>query len=305
MSSQQQNQDQNSGSGQIAEPQNTADPQQNEKHGDMPPEGPFINDGDPKHEGLREVGSHLLPREKRFGREIAFGLQQTLACWATDFIDPYIGKWYQNKYGNKAHEVTSKHTWGGEIFGDSAAFFVYIGAKRLFTRPIDAITKYVKKAADPVLDPLAARSLRDWKKREGLSDGDVRYRQKIEEYEQFQAENIVDSSIIAASSTLINVGTQRALGNKQAFGLILTSKVIGAALTMGTMLGLRTALPTSMKTLDDELGDRYFSKAIRGTQRLFGAEVDAPPAPVHDSQESAASHVGRLAAETKNTWEKS
>ena len=219
-----------------------------------------------------DIPSRKLPSDKRFGREIAFGIQQTLACWATDFIDPYIGKWYQNKYGNKEHEVTAAHTWGGELAGDSAALFVYLGAKRFMSKPIDAVTHCVKKVTAPLYEKVGKKSLEQWRQEKHLETSDPLYRKKLESYQEFQAENLVDSTIIAGSSTLINVGAQRALGNKQAMGLILTSKIIGAGLTMGTMLGLRTGLPDSTRTLDNELSERYFSKVVRKVQKVAGVD---------------------------------
>ena len=243
-------------------------------------------EGQPLTDSGAEVPSRLLPADKRFGREISFGIQQTLACWATDFIDPYVGKWYQNRFGNKQHEVTNAHTWGGEVMGDSAAFFVYLGAKRMLSKPIDAMTQLAKKATDPLYDRMGRKSLKDWRKEHHISKDDPRYLQRLENYKEFQAENLVDSTIIASSSTVINVAAQRALGNKQGIGLILTSKLIGAVLTMGSMLGLRSALPESTKTLDDELSERYFSKVVRAVQRLMGAAEDKPELPDPDDEHS-------------------
>lgn len=246
--------------------------------------GVLQDDADPVNEGpdaenlpLPEVGSHTLSKSKRFGREIAYGIQQTLVCFATDFIDPIISKWYQNKYGNKEHEVTNKHTMGGEVIGDFAALGVYLGAKRMFQKPLDALIAGVKRGMNPLLTKLGKTSIKDWQYREDVDEDSRRYKIKLEEYKQFQAENIVDTGIIAVSSTAINVGAQRWLGNKQDFKLIFYSKVIGAALTMAGMLGLRGVLPDTTKKLDDELSERYFSKVIRRVQKAAGAEEEVDP----------------------------
>lgn len=229
------------------------------------------------HSSELDLPSRLLPSDKRFGREIAFGIQQTLTCFATDFFDPWIGKLYQNKFGNKEHEVTNAHTWFGEIVGDLSALGVYLAAKRFFSKPIDGLIATVKNTFDGRLTKMGKRSLESWRQEHHLTEDDPRYKRKLENYKEFQAENLVDTTIVAASSTIINVGAQRAVGNKQAYGLILVSKLIGAAATMGGMLGLRTLLPQSTHMLDKELSDRYFSKAVRGTKRAFGVKNDEGP----------------------------
>lgn len=243
-------------------------------------------------EHASDVPSRELPRDKRTGREIAFGIQQTLACWATDFIDPYISQWYQNKYGVKEHEVTAKHTWGGEVIGDSSAFFVYMGIKRLFTAPVDAAIALTKKVCDPLLTKVGNKSLKGWARERHISTDDPAYQAKLDSYKEFQAENLVDTGIIAASSTVINVGAQRALGNKQGLGLILVSKLIGAVATMGSMLGLRTALPNATKALDDELSERYFSKVVRGVQKVFGVSENK-----HEAKPAITADVSPVAEE--------
>jgi hypothetical protein len=209
-------------------------------------------------------------KDKRFGRQVAFGIQQTLACWATDFIDPPVSRWLQNNFGNKDHHVTHKHVWYAEALGDTSAFFSYLAIKNLFAKPVDWVIGGVKHALDGRLEKLGKKTLKQWADQHHLTEKDARYQQKLEDYKQFQAENLVDSTIVASSATVANVLIQRKLGNQQTYAVILGSKLVGAAATMGVMLGLRTTLPTSTKALDDELSERYFSKLIRWTQRQFG-----------------------------------
>ncbi len=222
-----------------------------------------------------EVPSRELPNDKRTGREIAFGIQQTLACWATDFIDPMVGKWFQNKHGNKDHHVSEKHTWGGEFAGDSAAFFIYMGIKRLLGKPVDMVTAGVKHAFNPLYDKLGRKSLEQWRKDQHLEYDDPAYQRRLDLYKEFQAENWVDSGIIATSSTAMNVAVQRKLGNRQPVHIILGGKLIGTAATLVAMLGARTAAPDAMRKLDEELNERYFSKVARGVGAAFGVAPDA------------------------------
>ncbi|MFO0388569.1 MAG: hypothetical protein ACK502_02460 [Alphaproteobacteria bacterium] len=228
----------------------------------------------PTETNTSDIPSRDLPKDKRTGREISFGIQQTIACWATDFIDPAVGQWFQNKHGHKHHHVSAKHTWGGEIAGDSAAFFIYMGVKRLFTKPMDMFTAGVKHALNPVYEKLGRKSLEQWRKAQHLEVDDPAYQKKLEAYKEFQAENWVDSGIIATSSTAMNVLVQRKLGNHQPIHIILGGKLIGAGATIASMLGMRTAVPDATKKLDEELSERYFSKIARGVGKIFGVSPD-------------------------------
>ncbi|MGE0754031.1 MAG: hypothetical protein AB7L92_02600 [Alphaproteobacteria bacterium] len=253
---------------------------------------------------------HRKERDKRVGREVAFGIQQTFACWVTDFIDPPVSKWFQTKFGDKNHKVTHKHVWYGEFAGDTAAFAVYMFAKRVLTKPVDATIAAFKSSADPMLTRMGKKALKPWAERKHLTPDDPRYQQRLQEYKQFQAENVVDSAIVASSSTLLNVATQRhLLHNHQPIKVILASKLVGAASTVALMLGLRAAVPDSMSSLDDELSERYFSKMIRHTRRMFGLHYDPPvavPAPADAASlfdEDTRRKLWRMVAQHKNIAE--
>ncbi len=225
---------------------------------------------------LPDIASKDLPRDKRTGREIAYGVQQTFACWATDFIDPPVSKWFQTKFGSKSHDVTHRHVWGGEFLGDTSAFFVYVALKRFLYKPIDALIGGVKSAFDNRFTKMGEKSLALWRQHEHVGENDPRYKQKLEAYKHFQAENLVDSTLIATSATLTNVGFQKMLGNGQNLRVILASKIVGAIATMSVMLGLRSRFPTATRTLDEELDDRYFSHAVRIAKRAIGVKEEAP-----------------------------
>ncbi len=221
----------------------------------------------------KDKESAHLPRdeERRFGRNIAYGIQQTIACWATDFIDPFVSKWYQNRFGNKHHEVTNKHTFGGEVVGDTAAFGVYIAAKQVLGTPIDAVVDVVKNTSDGMLTKLGKKALKPWAQAAHISEDSPAYQKKLNAYKNQQAENMVDSAIIATSATGLNVGAQRYMfGNKQGLGVILASKIVGAFMTMGVMLGLRTGIPTTMDTLDNEIENRYVTPITKHAKRALG-----------------------------------
>ncbi len=206
---------------------------------------------------------------KKIGKDIAFGTQQTIFCLMTDWIDPIVGKWWQKKYGIKEQEVTNAHVWGGELIGDLSGLAVFVALRHVFRGSFDTLTRGVERLANKPLERLGQKQLRLWAKEHHVKEGNALYQQTLEDYKQFQASNIVDSTLLAASSSVINVASQKMLlGNEQPFKVIVASKLIGTVATMGTMLAARTLLPDSTKTLDNELNNRYFSKFVRKIERL-------------------------------------
>jgi hypothetical protein len=220
---------------------------------------------------------------KQTARDIAFGVQQTFACWATDAIDPPLSKFIQNKVFQSGKDVTNAQVWYGEIVGDSAALFEFLAIKKLFRKPIESLTQSVRGMFSGTFERSGHKHLQEWALKEHIKQDDPRYKAALDQYTNFQAHNAVDSTIVATAATLSNVGVQKYLGNPKRFYEILVSKMAGAAITMGLMIGVRTAVPHSAQRLDDELSSRYFSRVTRFLQRVAGVapgtqgtETDAP-----------------------------
>lgn len=217
------------------------------------------------------------PASKKLGEDISFGMQQTFACWATDFIDPYIGKWIQDKYKDDKHNGTLAHTWGGEIVGDSAAFVMYLGVQQLAPEPVHWLKRAAKACLNPLYEWTGRKHLKQWAIHHDIDEDSDAYKRKMEAWKDFQSDNFAKSSVITVSSIAANVATQKLMGNTHKLSIITASKVIGAAITMSTMLGVRFVIPKTTQQLDEELSDNYFAPLIRKTQKLFGTRPDPVP----------------------------
>ena len=227
-----------------------------------------LSDADVKHP------SHS--KDPKLGEDIAFGVQQTIACWATDFIDPYIGKWFQDKFKHHQHHGTLAHTWAGEIVGDTAAVFSFLGVRLFFPQSIEWMKHSARYLGDGLYTNLGKKSLRGWAAKHHVGMNSAVFQKKLEEWKDFQAENIAKSSVIAVSSVVFNVLTQKTIGNTHTIPVITAGKLVGAATTMATMLGFRAFLPDATQKLDDELNERYFDPLITKIQRWFGTGSTPP-----------------------------
>lgn len=215
---------------------------------------------------------------QKFGEDIAFGVEQTIACWATDFIDPWVGAKVQEKLEPKVGNGNElKYAWAGEIAGDLAAFFSFVGAQRFMPQLSQGIKSVIKPVIAPMYERSGHKSVEHWAREHNVSTDSTEYHQKLEEYKDFQTESLAKSTVVAAGSIGFNVATQKAIGNPHKLWVITAAKVAGASLTVGLMMGMRYLLPRTMHNLDEELGERYFSPVARNFQKMFGGQVTEAP----------------------------
>lgn len=230
------------------------------------------------------TGSEDKKKEDRekLGKDIAFGIQQTAACFATDFIDPIVGQKIQKRFEDATHKAALKETFVGEVVGDTTAFFAFLGIQRYAPWVTESIKKATKAVFGGLLDSSGRRHLRLWAKKNQVSPDSERYHKKLEDWKDYEADNIAKTAVISTASVAANVVTQRATGSTHKYWVITMSKLAGAAITMAGTLGLRFMFPHTARRLDDKLSDKVFTPLVHKTQKLFGAaEVDNAAEPGH------------------------
>ena len=232
-------------------------------------------------------------KRDKLGKDISYGMQQTLACFATDFIDPFVGEKIQQKL--EPGKPTLDLNWAGEIAGDTAALFAFLGVQKY----APGITHSLSKITRPMFEKVYEKSGRKHLKLLHYTPGTPEYDQKLKEWKDTQSDNMGKTSVIAGGSILFNVGTQKLMGNPRKLWVITVGKLVGAAITMALMMGLRAGIPRTTQQLDDELNDRYFSPVIRKTQKLLGTSVDEKPEPLHDHKSRM--HDGKSYAHREKT----
>lgn len=222
---------------------------------------------------------------KRFGEDIAFGLQQTVTCLATDFIDPFVSAWVQRRLGKEDPSML-KHTVKGEVLGDGAAFFIFLAMQKWMPTPVQHLKHAALKHFDKTYDKMARSSLSGWASDHNISKDSEQYRHKVEEWKQFQADNFAKSTVISLGSIISNVAVQKWSGNKNTIPVIALSKGIGAAITMGTVLGSRLAFPQATRRFDREMG-----RLVHKVHSAVGVDRD----------DAIPSHVSKVGAERETS----
>ncbi len=207
------------------------------------------------------------------GEDIAFGIQQTATCLATDFIDPFVGAWVQKRLGGREHTSTLAHTITGEVAGDGAALVIFIALQKTCPSITQHIQQFAAKHFAKTYEKMAESSVRPWAEKHNISPDSEEYCRKIEEWKNFQASNFAKSSVISIGSIISNVVVQKWAGNPNNITTITASKAIGAAITMGSVLGMRAAFPHATHKLDKEMNRRFISPIIEKTRHMLGMSL--------------------------------
>lgn len=250
------------------------------------PENDLLGD-DPNTRTTSEAMNHAL----------IYGTRQTVFCVGTDLAEPYINQWFQNKVGDKEHHVTSLQTYVGEFAGDGAALGAYVALKTFCAKPINMMIGGVKNIASPLLERMGRKSIDRWAGEHHVKEDDPRYQQRVENYKTYQAENIVDSAIIAGTATGFNLLTQRHLmGNKQTYWTMLQGKWGGTALTLGGMSLFNVLFPRATKKLENTIEKKFVDPVMQ----VFSKELSPEEMPIAAHPEAQADIPYSLAPEKRD-----
>lgn len=243
--------------------------------------------------------------DRRFADKITFGLTQWGGCAIMDFIgDPVIGKHVQDRLAPQfiGHEVHAKKA---EVIGDGAAFAIFLAVEKFCPGIITAMKNGAKPLLDPIYERIGNNRLQEWAKRHHVDPQSDDFRKKLDEWKDFQAENFAMASFIATSSVITNVATQKQYGNPRSLAVIGAGKLIGATVTLGATMGLRSLAPRTMHRFEERVSKHLVLPGIKATHKLFGVEGaavspqeeatgrkwadEAPPRPVTEAPREIAS----------------
>jgi len=237
------------------------------------------------------MSKHSKTRQQRLGDDIAFGVQQSVACLATDWLEAPIGNWVQKKFATSQNQGTLAHNYIGEVTGNLGSLITFLGLRQFFPQSIEWIKKGAASVFGGFYEKAGHKSIKQWAASHHVGEGSAKYQEKLAEWKDFQADNFAKTAVIQTTNLVFNIAGQKAFGSSHKKRIILLGKLIGGVVTAAVVLGFRLIAPKTAKQLDDELSDRYFTPLVYKTQKLFGAETKDkeefsaamhPPGPMRD-----------------------
>ncbi len=200
---------------------------------------------DINHINPAEIERNKTPKQK--AEDVAYTLNHTLICTATDWIDPYLGNFIQKKLGNKSQ---LPNAYAAEFIGDFGSIPVTIAAQRFFPT---AMT-FIRKAAEPMLKGVflssAERNAQGWAKEHGYKADSEEYKQKVHRIYEYEMSHLPQAFVWTVSAVGLNVAAQRGMGNKAPIHHIAAGKIGGSVLSAILTLGGRSMFPRKAERFD-------------------------------------------------------
>jgi len=205
--------------------------------------------------------------KKQRVEDVAYTLNHSLVCTATDFIDPYVGNLIQKHLGNNSQ---LKDCWIAEFAGDFGAVPFTIAMQRMFP----SFMRSLSQAAEPIVGKFfhngAERAAQEWAKEHNLSVESPEYKKRVEKIYQYEMSHVPQALMWTVSSIAINVSMQRFLGNSAPISHIIAGKMGGAALTAGITTGGRGLFPRKAEKWDKFTSEKIFLPVQDLVNNTFG-----------------------------------
>ncbi len=250
-----------------------------------------------------------MPREieREQAQDIAYTINHALACTATDLIDPYVGNLTQTYLGKRfsvgcahdhgaqdhdghVHEHSHDHAhsagphaeshdrlghwWVGEAVGDFGAVPLTVAAQRYFP----GVMNGMRAAMEPLLGGFfhagAERSSARWARQHGIRTDSQDYRDHVEVVYRHEIDHLPQALMWTASSVVLNLCTQKALGNDGPLWHMAAGKTVGAGISAGLVVGGRGIAPDAAEQWDTFTGERIFLPATKMLGRIFGVNEE-------------------------------
>jgi len=248
------------------------------------------NKAEKKDEREAHGHSHGHPRGRTLQEHLAFSLQTSLACMATDWIDPIVGTGHQLIQAGGSSGVKSVwelyfKNYAGEFIGDVFGGITTGVLEYTFEPQMHKLNHWIGMPFSPIYDLIAPHALKEHK-------DDPDYKLQLKEWKQTQQDALGNVLLFNVLSTAFNITVQkgapkswRLLHNSEATArTIAEGKAGGVALTMGLVLPTRAFLPDQTAKFDDWLEEKIVNPLVTPVGKALGADMDAARAAEEERQ---------------------
>lgn len=239
---------------------------------------------------FKENRAYVKERQKTAddrAEDIAYTINHAIACSFTDFIDPFVNKWFQDNIGHKIHIGCGHHhdhefkPYGslghsliGEIAGDFGSVPIAIMAQRLAPDTMAQIRNLAEPFAGPAFHASAEKSAMRWALKHGIAYNSEAYQQRVEEIYEHEMDHLPQAMVWTLASIGLNTMAQRMTGNTHSPVTIATGKALGSLITTGLVIGTRAAAPQKAREWDKFTSNNIFKPTTKFIGKMFGISSD-------------------------------
>lgn len=244
-------------------------------------------------------------RRLRLAADFAYTLNHALVCTATDpLTDVPIGILVQNLLGKEAGEEVSWKDfrfhkiweelkeiytgkdipglaqWGfGEVGGDFGAVAVVTALNRFAPSAVDLIRKIASPIASPILKRTTSRAARKEFVALGKDPNSEECKERAQGMHEIEMRHLPNALLWTFFSPTINLVIQKKVlwgewRNETSWGRLAVAKGVGATITSGLTLGLRSAIPKQMQQWDDFISGKFAVPILNKVSSMFGVDKE-------------------------------
>ncbi|MBX9725752.1 MAG: hypothetical protein K2X09_00680 [Rickettsiales bacterium] len=222
--------------------------------------------------------------------DVAYTINHALSCGTTDVVlQPALAAAFGINVGCGEHghahgkqQLTLKtfaheagHYLKGEIIGDFAAVPLTIGVQRFFPSFMHGLRTLFEPLLGWAFRGGANRTARHWGKEHGLAPDDAQVKAHADEMYEHEVSHLPQAVVWNMFAYPIGAVAQKIGGHGRSYPEIFKSKLVGAAVSNGLLIGGRMVAPGAAQKWDAMTGDNIFLPVSKTVGKLFGVDEDA------------------------------
>jgi hypothetical protein len=215
--------------------------------------------------------------------DVVYTINHAIACTLSDVTSPFIGNWTQRYLGRRfdpgcGHDHHDHgylgHYWIGEVAGDFAAVPLTLGLQRYAPGVMSGLRSLMEPALGPLFKRGAKRAAQRWALENSVAPGSKEEKEKQEQIYHYEIEHLPQAAVWTATSTVLNVATQKLTGNKGPLWQVFAGKLAGTAFSAAVVVGARTLAPGAAQRWESAAARKAILPATRTVSNLLGVDAD-------------------------------
>lgn len=246
----------------------------------------------------RQAEHHKSKLER--AEDISYTINHALSCGTTDVIlQPAIAAAFgmnvgcnpadhhHDHHGHEHHhhehgakpKMTLKmfaaeagHYFKGEIIGDFLAVPLTIAVQRLFPGFMNAIRHMLEPVAGWAFRRGAKHSTRNWARNEGIDINSAEAKAHEEEVYEREISHLPQAAVWNMFAYPIGAVAQKVTGHNKSYPEIFKSKLVGALISNGLLIGGRMVAPGAAQKWDQATSEHIFMPVSKAVGKVLGTE---------------------------------
>lgn len=240
-----------------------------------------------KKDGDREKDAEKAKTDAQRAGDIAYTINHAVSCGTTDVVlQPVIAAAFGINVGcnhpdhhHPAQQLTLRsfaheagHYFKGEIFGDFVAVPLTIGIQRFFPNFMHGVRRLIEPLTGWAFRLGAEHAAKQWGKQHGLAADSPEVAARANAMYEHEVRHLPQAVVWNMFAYPIGAFGQKAMGHGRAYPEIFKSKLVGAAVSNGLLIGGRMLAPGAAQRWDRFAGNTIVLPVSKVAGKAFGLD---------------------------------